>query len=368
MLRIRSIFCLVLVLSACISCHKNDDSTYFNGEIRTIEDNIEDVKKITLKVVPLDGANFGWLSTYDSLMFFLNPKLTDRFYNIFNIDTGKEIGTFGNKGGGPEEVSTFGPIFQFFKEGDELKTLLFAPNEEKLFVWNITQSIRQSTTIMDRIIPYTWRAENDGAPYLLMFLLNENTLIAELQSFPLSDEKATLPIYQKRTFDTNKLLESYSSYKKSIKNSEASILPESFFYSNDAFKPDRTKVVQAMVNLPQLNILDVETGQTVGYRMKGGPDFTIFEGTGEIKKYYTRVQADDNYIYTLYWGKERWKHFEVPYMNIIHVYDWYGNLVQKIETDRGIDQMWIDPTRNRLYVTSPKVDDIFYLDLDSIWD
>ncbi len=55
-------------------------------------------------------------------------------------------------------------------------------------------------------------------------------------------------------------------------------------------------------------------------------------------------------------------------MNIIHVYDWYGNLVQKIETDRGIDQMWIDPTRNRLYVTSPKVDDIFYLDLDSIWD
>ena len=90
MLRIRSIFCLVLVLSACISCHKNDDSTYFNGEIRTIEDNIEDVKKITLKVVPLDGANFGWLSTYDSLMFFLNPKLTDRFYNIFNIDTGKK--------------------------------------------------------------------------------------------------------------------------------------------------------------------------------------------------------------------------------------------------------------------------------------
>lgn len=82
--------------------------------------------------------------------------------------------------------------------------------------------------------------------------------------------EATLPVYQKRTFDTNKLLESYSSYKKSIKNSEASILPESFFYSNDAFKPDGTKVVQAMVNLPQLNILDVETGQTVGYRMKEG--------------------------------------------------------------------------------------------------
>lgn len=186
--RIREILCLVIILTTCVSCYKNDDSTYFNGEIRTIEDGIKNVKKVTLKVVPLDGANFGWLSTYDSLMFFLNPKLTDRFYNIFNIDTGKEIGTFCNKGGGPEEVSTFAPIFQFFKEGGELKTLLFAPNEEKLFVWNITQSIRQNTTIMDRIIPYTWRTENGGAPYFLMFLQNENTLITELQSFPLSDE------------------------------------------------------------------------------------------------------------------------------------------------------------------------------------
>jgi len=40
--------------------------------------------------------------------------------------------------------------------------------------------------------------------------------------------------------------------------------------------------------------------------------------------------------------------------------------VQAIEVDRGLDAIWIDPTRNRLYVTSPKVDDVFYLDLDGI--
>ena len=41
-----------------------------------------------------------------------------------------------------------------------------------------------------------------------------------------------------------------------------------------------------------------------------------------------------------------------------------GNLVQKIETDYSIGQMWIDPIRNRLYVTNPQIDDVLYLDLD----
>lgn len=68
--------------------------------------------------------------------------------------------------------------------------------------------------------------------------------------------------------------------------------------------------------------------------------------------------------YAVYWGKERWERFETPHMNIIHVYDWDGNLVQKIETDYSIGQMWIDPIRNRLYVTNPQIDDVLYLDLD----
>ena len=56
-----------------------------------------------------------------------------------------------NKGGGPEEAAAFGPIFQFFKKGNDLKTLLFAPHEGKLFIWNITQSITQGSTIIDKV-------------------------------------------------------------------------------------------------------------------------------------------------------------------------------------------------------------------------
>lgn len=369
MKRIKGISCFVMLFIACISCReKYDDDKYFNGDIQKIEDNSGAVKKVALDKVILNGANYGYIAVYDSLMFFLNPKLPDHFYNIFNINTGEEIGTFCNKGGGPKESAAFGPISQFFKVGNELQTLLFAPYEEKLVIWNITQSIKQGTTVIDKIIPYAWRDANGGACYNEMYLQGDSILLARVDPFPLSDEESTLLFYQKRTVDTNKALRNYSIYKQTVKNEEAPIISEAFFASADAFKPDGTKAVQVMGHLPQLNILDFETGQVLGYRMEGGDDFSVSQGKKNIKNYYVEVQADDNYIYALYWGKDRWGMYEIPYVNTIHVFNWYGRLVQKLETDYDIDKMFLDTVRNRLYVTRPKSDDVYYLDLDEVFN
>ncbi len=367
MKKVKSIFYFAQMLSLyiciCAGCHKNNDNTYFNGEIRYIEDDINNFESVRLKPVSLNGANYGWMAVYDSLMFFMNPKLSDRFFNVFNVDTGEEIGTFCNKGGGPDEVFSIGPIFQLFTEENDLKTLLFAPNEEKLLIWNITQSIRQGKTVLDKIIPYAWRTENEGACYNEMFLLDKNTLIAKVDAFPINDEEATLPFCQKRTVDTNKCLQSYSIYKQAIKNDKASIISEAFFSSHDAVKPDGTKIVQAMIHLPQLNIIDVQTGKVVGYRLKENVDFTIFEGKKEIKDYCVRLQVDDNYIYVMYWGKVPWKRNEIPFINTVYVFDWNGKIIRKMVTDRAVYGMWIDTVRNRLYTTEPTTDNVFYCDL-----
>lgn len=367
MKRIKEIYSIVLVLGICIcicmGCRQNDDSAYFNGEIQYIEDTIENIIHVKSDTVSLEGANYGWMAVHDSLMIFFNPKLADRFYNIFNINTGEEIGSFCNKGGGPDEVVAVGPIFQFFKEDDELKTLLFAVNEEKLLIWNITQSIKQATTIIDRVIPYAWRTENAGACYNEIFLQDKNTLLAKVSAISIGEDDATLPIIQKRTVDTNKCLKNYSTFKQSIKNGKASIMAESFFYSNDALKPDGTKVVQAMSHLPQLNIIDLQTGKVVGYRLGDEVDFSLFKGEKVIYNYYSRLRVDDNYIYATYWGKAPWGRYDISYINMIHVFDWNGKLVQKIAMDHAIAEMWIDPVRNRLYTTTPEADNVFYTDL-----
>lgn len=199
-----------------------------------------------------------------------------------------------------------------------------------------------------------------------MYFQDDNTLLARVDPVPLSDDEATLLFYQKRTLDTNEALKNYSIYKQAIKEGEASLISEAYFASADAFKPDGTKAVQVMGHLQQLNILDFETEQVVGYRMEGGESFSALREKTNIKNYYVEVQADDNYIYALYWGKDRWGMSEIPYINTIHVFDWHGRLVQKVETDYDIDKMFLDTVRNRLYITRPKADDIFYLNLDEV--
>lgn len=138
-------------------------------------------------------------------------------------------------------------------------------------------------------------------------------------------------------------------------------MPECFFNSNNTFKPDGTKIVQAMIRLPQLNIVDVQTGEVVGYRLNYGLDLSVFKGKKQLRNFYGLVQADDNYIYALYWGKVQWGD-----INTIYVFDWSGNLIDKLKVDHYISSIWLDMVRNRFYIIESKTDDVFYYDLDEL--
>jgi hypothetical protein len=351
---------------AFVSCNNNKDSIYFNGDIQYIED-VSDVTNVTLKAVPLYGTNYGFIAVYDTLMIFRNTKLPDRFFNIFNTETGEEIGEFCNRGSGPGEMFSVSGICCFFKEKNDLKTLLFAANEGKLFIWNISQSVKRGKTVIDATVSYKSRNEYGDVAYNVIYRQSEDMLLAHVQTTPLNSLESTLPFYQKRTFYSDSLLQTYDIYKKSVRNTKANVNSGFFFSSNDAFKPDGSKIVQAMGNLAQINIIDTHTGQVTGYRIKDTPDFSFFETTmSSGKSYYMRIQADNNYIYAPYWGKEKWGMREVPYINTIHVFDWNGKIIHKLVTDHPVHEIWLDQVRNRLYTTNVSTDEVFYLDLNEL--
>ena len=351
---------LLLGLSFFTACHSaKEDSYYFNGEILIKEDRVKETVQAQLIPLQFDGAYYGHIAAYDSLIFFFNQKLSNNFYQIFHADTGKEIGEFCPRGQGPEETLSVGPIFQLYKEEGDLKTLIFDVGKGKLFFWNITQSILQKKTVWDKIVPYPWADANGGACYYEMFVQSENTLIAKVAAFPINRGEATLPFIQQRSIDGNECLRNYHSYKESIKNGEASIMAESFFYSFDGFKPDGTKIVHVRDHFPQFNIIDLQTGTVTGYRTDKNIHFSIFEEKHkELNIYYTAVQVDDNYIYALYSGTPKWGDYK------IHIFDWEGNLLRKIHVGDIANMMWLDRVRNRLYVYKPETDGVFYLDLN----
>lgn len=364
-MKVINITIFIVFLGILVCCKNKDNNDYFNGEIQYFDNSSTTAKNIESKSVSLNGNNTGIIAVYDSLLFCWSPNYSDHFFNIFNIDSGEEIGSFCKKGQGSEEAISLNCIYQFFKKGDDLMTMLYASNEGKMFFWNISQSVEKGTTIYDTIIPY------DNNRIFFQFYQSEDILFAYKPSDVLYADEVTTPFYEKRTIYTDKLIREYPIYKTtSVQNSNAVGSIDFFFYTWDTMKPDGSKIVQVMRHLPQINILDTHTGDVVGYRAENGPDFSLLNSDMEIKNvYYNNVHADDDYIYATYWGKEPWVDrlgVALPFFNTIHVFDWYGKLLYELTTDKSFYRVWSDPVRKRLYTINMNTDEVYYLDLNEL--
>ena len=108
-------------------------------------------KNVESKSISLNGDNTGMIAVYDSLLICWSPDYPNHFFNIFNVDTGEEIGSFCRKGLGNKEAISVNCIFQFFKKGDDIMTLLYASNEGRLFFWNISQSVEKKQRYMTQL-------------------------------------------------------------------------------------------------------------------------------------------------------------------------------------------------------------------------
>ncbi|MDR0743814.1 MAG: TolB-like 6-bladed beta-propeller domain-containing protein [Tannerella sp.] len=353
------------------SCGRVSDDSCFNGQIRLIDD--IKVEKITPEEINLDGPFWGNPTVCDSFMIFWNTKLTKSFFQVFNLHTGAYIGDFVDRGGGPGEVYTLPYIFQVYEEGGSMKTLLNALHEQKLLVWNISRSVKHGEAIMDTVIPYERDPGNDFFNY--MFRLSDDTLVARLDSemLTMDGDIASTPYYQKRTIYSNQPAGDIRIYNRpTVQKGDVAQIPIVFYYgSSDCVKPDRTKIAQAMSYLCQINIIDLATGRITGHRIKNTPDFSVFySGVRNIKQYYRRIQADDNYIYALYVGEIidfRSSENKDPYL--VHVFDWNGNLVKKLDLGHPIREMAIDAKNNALYFLEAGDDILYRCDLNVLnWE
>jgi hypothetical protein len=372
--KIRSIFKFTCLLITVIltGCHKSSDDSVFNGEIRLIDDVLK-TEKVKLKEVKLDGPFYGVPSVCDSFMIFWNTKLAESFFNAFNPNTGEYIGDFCNKGGGPEDAYDLPLIYQFYIEKEDITTLLYAHHEKKLMIWNISKSVEHRKTVFDTIIPYKRTSETGLSEFLYMFRLDEDTMVTYVTSELLSiqGDMASTPYYQKRTIYSNQPVRDYKLYNKEIikRKGNSKVSPNFFYSSFDCIKPDGSKIVQGMRRLCQINIIDLTIGQVTGYRIKNTCDFSIFNtDMKDIKDYYTHIQADDNYIYALYLGEKTDHHpsAKPKEPHIVHLFDWNGNLIKKIDLDHPIHKLAIDRCNNLLYVLNAMEDRLFVCDLNQL--
>ena len=352
-----------------ISCHHRGGVTdsIFNGEIRYIDDSQKIVMHVTARHLPLEGQYHGMIAVYDSLLICHNPKLPYYVFNVFNVNTGEEIGSFVRKGIGPQEAVTTSSITQFFKRENDLMALVHGFNENRLFTWNISQSLVRGTTVFDTIVTHNGRSEINNAHYLFIFKIGHDTLLASVPpinlTFDSRDESVAMPFLEKRSISTNELIEVFPPiYTEEIvqRRTRQRGFSRSFFLGWHAIKPDASKFVETMNRLPQINIIDLHTGEVTGFRARGGIDFSHFHRRNWIEsRYYIVVQADNNFIYATYWGKN-----DIP--NTIHVFDWQGRLLYELKTDQHFFEIWLCQVRNRLYTILWDNDEVYYIELNEL--
>ncbi len=350
-----------------VSCgSKSNDSDIFNGEIINIEDKNVVTKELEFNDITFKGPNLGELAVFDSLAIYMNTKLHSYWYQIFSLNTHEEVGHFAMKGNGHNEFTPVGPVFNFCIEKNNLKTLIFEPNREKIHIWNITESLAKKSTVIESSVNIPWRKENKGACFNEIFLKDANTVYAKVSSIPINDHEATLPYYQIWNLRSGEKTSEIHVFKKSVINKATHILPEVLLYSHDAIKPDGSKIAQAMGKIPQLNIIDVRTKEVIAYRLDYDMSLPDLETTKEFKSYFIRICADDDHIYTVFWGKGSWGIKEIPCVNRIYVFDWDGHLVSKVTTKHCIDEIAVDPVNRILYTTSPMDEKLYYIKTDEL--
>lgn len=102
-MKIKIILFITMLSGLVTNCNKNDDKDIFYGSIHYINTDKAIAKNVVSQQVPLTGDHTGMIAVYDSLLVCWDPSYKSHFVDVFNIDTGKEIGYFCERGQGPKK-------------------------------------------------------------------------------------------------------------------------------------------------------------------------------------------------------------------------------------------------------------------------
>lgn len=332
-----------------------------NGEMIFTKD-IAITDSLKGEKITFDSINSGMISLCDSLAFFYSPRMPDYQYYCFNIHTGKYIAHFFPKGRGPGEFLNITPIIQTYKENGDIKALFTAINEEKAGIFNISESIRQQKTICDTVFNFSWRDKSTKS-FMSIFKYDENRILAFKQPNKKTsvENSYSVPQFLMINWQTGEIEKSYDLYNEpAIYNPGAGNINEIFYSSLNLINFDNTKIVMFMTLVPQINILNIKTGELKGIRIEGNPGFDDLKGdVDKFKQYHNFSDIDDNYIYALRVDRSYSDHNSKVDYAIVNVFDWNGNLIRKLYLDKHLDQIQVDAKNRSMYGVKFETEEVF---------
>ena len=331
-----NIITTIFLFAGLLSCACNNE-VYFLSEPYVYVRDVYSVEKQAARIIT-EGENYNAceMLVEDSLCILYTPSRHDFFFAIFDINTGNHIGEFCRRGNGPFESTNMCPITETYRENGHLIADVLDVDKERIIKWDITASIKDGNTVYSDMRKWNWRDEI-GAPLDFYSKINDIEFFMVSIIEPFGDiKKVITPRFEVRSANDCKLLNKYQVFRDSV--AEYGGLGEwgeySPFICKFSMNPSKTKLAMGMGNYPQINILDIYTGNLRCFRVQGTPNVNVSKNIN----YYSSICCDNQYIYALYQNKDNALAY---YSNgtkglnpcQIHIFDWNGHLVSKWQLD-----------------------------------
>ena len=182
-------------MGSCTSNH------IFRGNLEINNDEAEEMLlKSSSKYI--DSIYSPILSIVDSIALFYGTN-NEAAYEAVKLSTGEKVASFCPIGHGQGEYIAISPIRQIYQENGEYKTIMFAPNESKILIWNISESLHSGRTVYEYCGDYSWK-DKFPVSYSKQAIIGNDSILFYTPSVHISSrDQLTNPTYQIRTLKSN---------------------------------------------------------------------------------------------------------------------------------------------------------------------
>lgn len=324
-------------ISLFCGCDKITEQDFFKTTLAVVEQPY--VKDVVLEEAFRTSSTIQMSHIVDSLFISIDRTGQEYLYCISDINTDQVIGVFGRRGRSSNEMFDCLPILDTYRNKDgELCSDVLSFGDGRVFVWNISESIRTESDCYERIAHLY---NDDGRyPFLSLYHLNDSSVIVKNSGQSPSEERMTnAPVYEVYSLGTGKLLRQFDLFDVVDVETENPLYTSKSFSGNfDCIKPDRSKMAFGMGYMPVYGILELTSGAFQCYRIDGLQRFS----TEERNLHFCNLVSDDQYIYALYYGYDISDPYSERKASTLFVIDWDGRLVSKWMLDQYFTELAID--------------------------
>lgn len=358
-------------LLSLLGCKSHDE--HFTGDIHRVDIDVQDIMGgkdfpvVHLSPVMQTQNNTEGFLVCDSLAFFMNYVSGDGFIDVYNIYTKEKIGGYIRRGHARNEFVSISPFSVLYKENGDLKSLTNAPNENRYFIWNITESLKRGKDSIESLSVQRWR-ESYNCPPQILAKFSDSLMVGTTASVRDGDgELLSCPGIHIMNYRNGDNIKTIRPFDNPIANDRSTLLSERFFSGATRVNLDTKKLITAYYYLPIISVVDLETTKVTGYLLGESLDYSIFDtDMTTAKKCFTRITSSDKHIYALWNGKGISDKSMVDGFNTIIILDWDGNLVEVARTDKNVHNIYYDQFSGKLYGCNEKEAMMYQINLEKM--